>query len=341
MEKFSKVIYSKSSHNNKYGVPISLSEINLSTKFGIFEIGMDKKGEIYSLSKIVKPNVGIITNITYAHSKNFKNLNHIAKAKSEIIDNIVPNGMIILNYDDKYFKYFKKKAETNKIKVRSFGFNKKSDIHFLKSLKSGSYYKIFISCFNNIFTFNVKKELFNYKYNILAAIALISYYYDLKDVNRNIFLNYKIPNGRGNLKKVNYKNKKFYFLDESYNSNPLSLSFALNRFQDLGVNSSRKIILIGDMLELGKFSIKQHENIGKFINNLKIDKVYVYGGNIIYAYNKIRTQKQGKVLKSKNDINNFFENELKDGDYLMIKGSNATGLHNIAKKLKRDKFSVI
>ena len=98
---------------------------------------------------------------------------------------------------------------------------------------------------------------------------------------------------------------------------------------------------MGDMLELGKFSIRQHEKIGKLINNLNIDKVYVYGKNIIFGYNKIRTQKQGKVLKSQNDIKNFFENKLMNGDYLMIKGSNATGLHNIAKKLKRNSLGAL
>ena len=66
--------YSIKSYNNKYGVPISLFNINKRDKFGVFEVGMDRKGEIDYLTKIVKPNVGVITNISYAHIKNFKNL---------------------------------------------------------------------------------------------------------------------------------------------------------------------------------------------------------------------------------------------------------------------------
>ncbi len=88
LSKIHNTTYSKKSFNNKYGVPVSLFNINKKDKFGIFEIGMDKKGEIDRLSKIIKPNIGIITNISYAHSKNFKNLFGIAKAKSEIIDNM-------------------------------------------------------------------------------------------------------------------------------------------------------------------------------------------------------------------------------------------------------------
>ena len=78
LNKIYRTTYSVKSYNNKYGVPISLFNINKRDKFGVFEVGMDRKGEIDYLTKIVKPNVGVITNISYAHIKNFKNLNDIA-----------------------------------------------------------------------------------------------------------------------------------------------------------------------------------------------------------------------------------------------------------------------
>ena len=71
---------------------------------------MDKKGEIDFLTKKIMPDVGVITNISYAHIKNFKNLNDIAKAKSEIINNITEGGSIVLNADDKYFNFLKNKS---------------------------------------------------------------------------------------------------------------------------------------------------------------------------------------------------------------------------------------
>ena len=85
MNKICQTSYSKKSFNNKYGVPISLFNINKEDKIGIFEVGMDKKGEIDFLTKKIMPNVAVITNISYAHIKNFKNLKGIASAKSEII----------------------------------------------------------------------------------------------------------------------------------------------------------------------------------------------------------------------------------------------------------------
>ena len=95
------------------------------------------------------------------------------------------------------------------------------------------------------------------------------------------------------------------------------------------------------MLELGKFSKKLHLDAAKNINNTSINRVYVFGKKIIDTFNKIRPQKRGKILYSIKDVSNFLNDEIKDGDYLMIKGSNSTGLNNISKNLKLGKINAI
>ena len=333
--------YSKKSFNNKFGVPISLFNINKKNKFGIFEIGMDKKGEINSLSKIIKPNVGVITNISYAHSKNFKNLFGIAKAKSEIIDNILKNGSIVLNADDEFYNYFKLRALNRNLKIISFSIKNKSNIKLEKinNLKNISIIKVNI--YGRSRKFIIKKNLEFYIENILASLAVISNYLDLNNVSEKFFFNYNLPDGRGDYKYIKIDNKKIHLIDESYNSNPLSLKFALKNFSKLRTQSKRKIILLGDMLELGKFSKKLHIDAAKIVNNTNINRVYVFGKKIIYTFNKIRTQKRGKILYSRKDISIFLKNDIKNGEYLMIKGSNSTGLNNISKKLKSGKINVI
>ena len=109
LKNYGKVYYSPNSYNNKFGVPFSLSNLKKNTEYGIFEIGMDKKGEINRLSKIVRPEIAVITNIAEAHFKNFDTLNDIAKAKAEIINNISKEGNIILNKDDKFFNFLSTK----------------------------------------------------------------------------------------------------------------------------------------------------------------------------------------------------------------------------------------
>ena len=97
---------------------------------------MNKSGEINKLSKMIKPNVAVITNIGEAHIENFKNKVGIANAKSEIIENIEKGGTLILNKDDKFFSLLNKKAKLKKIKVVSFGKTKKSDIKLISSQKN-------------------------------------------------------------------------------------------------------------------------------------------------------------------------------------------------------------
>ena len=107
LSQISKVSISPKSYNNKYGVPLSLFNLKQKDDYGVLEIGMDKKGEIDNLSKIVQPDVSVITNISYAHIKNFRNLKQIALAKSEIINNTKDNGFIVLNADDNFLVYIK------------------------------------------------------------------------------------------------------------------------------------------------------------------------------------------------------------------------------------------
>ena len=110
LKKISKVSISPKSFNNKYGVPLSLLNLRHDDDYGVLEVGMDKKGEIDYLSKIIQPDVSVITNINYAHAKNFKNIKDIAIAKSEIIDNTKQDGFVVLNADDNFFKLHKEKA---------------------------------------------------------------------------------------------------------------------------------------------------------------------------------------------------------------------------------------
>ena len=143
LKKISRTTFSPKSFNNKYGVPLSLFNLKFNDEFGVFEVGMDKKGEIDKLTKIIKPDLGIITNISYAHSKNFRNIKNIAEAKAEMINNIRNSGILILNMDDKFYHYHRNLALKKKLKVLSFSiYNKSAPIKLIKikKLKINMYY---------------------------------------------------------------------------------------------------------------------------------------------------------------------------------------------------------
>ena len=330
LDKFGKTFCSPKSFNNYLGVPLSLSELNTNHQFAVFEIGMSKAGEIHLLSKLVKPHIGIITNIGEAHIENFENMNGIAKAKGEIINNIKKNGTLILNRDDKYFNYFKQRAKLKNLKVISFGVSKKSDVHLVSLKRNKKEKKLTLKIYDQILKIKVKNLNI---YNILATLALLK----VLDLNffksASRFIKFQPSEGRGKIYNVKRYKKNFKLIDESYNANPLSVKNAIKNFHSIQKEKFKKYLILGDMLELGKKSKLLHKNLSKVINNSDIDKVFIKGENTLTTYKNLNKKKRGNIFQQEEDVDFTLNNIIANNDYLMIKGSNATGLNNLTKKI--------
>ena len=168
--------------------------------------------------------------------------------------------------------------------------------------------------------------------NILCCVAI------LKELNlnlgkvKNFFKNQTFLKGRGKINKVRKFNKKFFLIDESYNANPLSVKSAIENFSNLKKKGKRKYFLFGDMLELGKNSNVYHKKVSRLINNSDIDKTFVYGNKSIETYKLLKKNKKGAIVKNLKSFDYKISKVLRNGDFLMIKGSNATKLHEISKK---------
>ncbi len=333
--KISSVSISPKSYNNKFGVPLSLLNLKHSDEFGVLEVGMDKKGEIDNLTNIIKPNVGLITNINYAHAKNFKNIKQIALAKAEIIKNILPNGFVVLNADDSFFKLHKKIAENNNIKVISFGIKtKKANVKLLNIKKVKKAFKIKVKLNDKFKYFIISNNFQSNIYNVLSALSVISIYKNVLKLNEKIFLDFRSPAGRGDHSTIKIGNKKINLIDESYNSNPLSLKSALKNYDNIDTKRYRKYLLLGDMMELGSHSKKLHQSIVPLINETNIDKVFVMGKMVREIFDNIVKVKRGRILENKSGIFELIKKDFNNNDYLMIKASNATGFNSIVNNLK-------
>ena len=150
------------------------------------------------------------------------------------------------------------------------------------------------------------------------------------------FVNFTIPNGRGDITQVKKFKKKFKLIDESYNANPLSMSSAIknmNYYKKKG--NIKKMVLLGDMLELGKKSKKLHKELSTIINRSDIDKVFVYGNYIKETFKFLSKKKKGGVFNNLKDAYDHFSKIVNNNDILMIKGSNATGLNQFSKNIKK------
>jgi len=258
--------------------------------------------------------------------RNFKNINGICKAKAEIMNGICQNGIIILNKDDKFFYSLKKIADHKNIKVLTFGYSK-SDIQIIK--KSA---KVFFKIKNKIFKLKIKNFNKSFLYNVAATLCV--HYYLNHNINllKNNFNNFKIPEGRGNEKKIQIRNKKILLINDSYNSNPVSLNEAIYNFSSRKKNKCRKILIMGDMLELGKKSKYYHQQAAKILNKTNIDKVFCVGSEVRHTYQKLNHTKKGLLIKNISFLKENIFSILENNDILLVKSSNRIGLFNFFNK---------
>jgi MurE/MurF fusion protein len=337
LQNFESTYSSPRSFNNHLGVPISLCNLSADNKYGIFEVGMSKAGEIKNLCKLIHPHIGIITNIGEAHIENFKNIYGIAQAKAEMIETISENGTVLLNRDEKFFNYLYQKANLRKLRIVTFGKDKRADVCLLGIIKNKDLIKMNIKVKDQKIDLEIKNINF---YNVLASLAV------LKELNLNLntikgeFKNFEPTEGRGKTHIISRHNKKFKLIDESYNANPLSVKNAIYNFDLIKKENFKKYLILGDMLELGHKSEKYHKDLSKVINNSNIDKVFIKGEKTLFTYKNLHKSKQGNILQNKDDIDLILRNIIANNDYLMIKGSNATGLNILTKRIIKG-FNVI
>ncbi len=305
--------------NNEIGLPLSILQSDKKTEFGIFEMGMNKKGEIDYLSRICQPNSCIITNIGVAHIGFFKNRKEIGEAKSEIFKNLIGEKNVFLNKDDMFFEYLKEKAKSKNL--ISVGVKKKADING-RIVEEGMDYFVFES--------NGKKYRMNFWntsfiYSGLFGIAFGKKFGISENYIEDVLFEIRPLAGRGEFIK-----NKIFIIDESYNSNPISLKNALLCFERK--NFKRKIGVIGDMAELGKFTNFYHYYIGRVIKNLNIDIVFTFGekSKLISDFCK-----KGEHFYEIETLKKKLKEKIKPEDAIFVKGSRILKMENIVEFLKK------
>ena len=332
---------SQKSFNNHLGVPLTLANIPKNADFVICEIGMNSKGEIEPLSKLVAPDVAIITNISAAHLASFKNLREIAYEKASICFGLKKNGLLIFSVDNKFYELVNNFVKERKLKSVTFGSNENAEISIknISHLKNKSYGSLLIK--NKVFTnFSIGALGSHQLKNCLAALAVILSY-DLSLEKALKELKDWVPrDGRGNFLDVNLKYKlkniRIRVIDESYNSNPTSLNASLEILKSVQFDtkkSSRKIAILGDMLELGVKEKEFHRDIANNSNIYSFDTIHCVGSLMKELYLELPQEKKGLLVSNPSDLLSHILINAEDRDIYLIKGSNSIGLSFIANKL--------
>ena len=325
------------SYNNYLGVIISLINLNLKSDFAIFEIGTNDFYEIRRLTSLVKPSQIIISNIFQTHLENLINTRNIAIEKSDIFNpkyNSLAKLLIIPN-EKKDEKFIIKKAKIYNInKIISIGRSLNSDIKIL-SLKNEKNLTINVKIKSNdeVINFYINKSQIHRINNILCCLAIFIY----NKINIKYFtsLTNKIPEieGRGKINQINLDKKIINLIDESYNASPQSMKICIDYFKKIKTKKEqKKIIILGDMKELGENSLNYHIELLEYIVKKKLSNVIICGELLKIALDKI----SNKNILNMDDINSIIEfakKNLKNNDIVLIKGSNSSLTRNLALKL--------
>jgi UDP-N-acetylmuramoyl-tripeptide--D-alanyl-D-alanine ligase len=314
--------------NNDIGLPLTIFKLTPTFTATCLEVGMNQLREIDYLSSLVQPKISIITNIGRAHLQFLKTLQNVAIAKCELIPHT--KGTIIVNADHEILVT---EAQKHNKKLLFFSTQKESDIYMKKLISTDSTSSTFIlhdKVHNDEMEihlpipgrFNIENFLSSY---LAARLSGVS-----KEKLLTAVKNLTPTKGRYDPISVNGIN----IINDGYNANPDSMEAGIINFAD--ITAQRKVVLLGDMCELGDKENELHESVGKTLASLNIDLLVTFGdlGKKIEEGARQNGFTSTKSFLDFNKLINFLKQELKQDDYLYIKASNATKLYRVSEELK-------
>ncbi len=349
-------------YNNEIGVPITILGLNMAHSFSwipnilkgikvaygpkikypeyvILELAADKPGDMDYLVQMVKPQVGVVTVVGAipVHVEYYASPKAVANEKSKLIKSLPTYGLSVLNYDDQTVLDMK---EFNKGKLKTIGFADGADIKaterflFVEGDDMGLAFKIHHG--NSFVPMKVKGLLgFHQIYAILTAAAIgIHYGMNLIQVSE-IFKEFHPPKGR--MKLINGL-KETLIIDDTYNASPESTHAALEALSNIArYKEGRKIAVLGDMLELGKYTITAHQNIGNFAAK-HCDMLFCVGSRAKLIADAAKNQmREGSIFtfNTSSDAGRVLQDQIKQRDVILIKGSRAMKMEWIVEEIQR------
>lgn len=335
----------KLNENNEIGMPMTILSAPSDTKILVLELGMRLKGEISYLTNIACPDIAIITQIGYSHIERLGSRENIMDAKCEIIEGLVDTGMVIVNGDDRTLVEHIREivpinnlvasvscsGQNSELALESFAeniiFNKNGGVTFDATLrlidKTIHIKKISLSHLNGIH--NVRNALFALMCGAILQVP--------KDDAVRAVEEFKQTQGRGEVRFT----KRYTVIDDAYNASPESMEAAFGNLEVIGAGS-RKIAVLGGMLELGDFAPSLHKMVGKTLGGYGIDALFVTGENRKEFIDGVRQiDKKIDIIEciDTDDVRQKLTGYVKDGDVLLFKASHSFGFEKLAADFAR------
>ncbi|PCI72943.1 MAG: UDP-N-acetylmuramoyl-tripeptide--D-alanyl-D-alanine ligase [Gammaproteobacteria bacterium] len=324
--------------NNSIGVPLSLLQIENTTEYAVLELGASQIGEITFTADLVNPQVALVNNVSAAHLEGFGDLQGVAEAKSEIYASLSDKGTAVINLDDNFAKYFLQKCQS---KVMTFSVNNLSTRNKENSeLKADVYAQnINLDCHHKAsFDLVFKSEKVEIslplvgKHNINNALAAASCCLaigcSLATIAKGLS---KVTSVDGRL-NIAYHSSGCRIIDDTYNANLDSIKVAIDLLSEY---QSPKILVLGDMAELGDQARQAHEEVGHYALTKNIDRLYTYGEFTKLSHNAFNPEISltGRHFNNHSDLTCALLDELKTTTTILVKGSRSSHMEKIVQSL--------
>jgi len=323
------VLKSEGNLNNQIGVPLSLLKLSSSHRLGVFEMGMNSRGEIQRLAEIVEPHIGVISNIHHSHVGFLGSLEEIKEAKAELIPllNRDPTNWLVLNSDSEWTPELASRA---RCKVITFGIGQGSDVGAdgIQNQQEAMEFTL-ISRKGKIPIHLIIPGEYNVS-NALAACAVALILGVPLSTMARALSNFQLPSMHSQI----YLLGKYKVIDDSYNANPESMEQTLKLLKE--IRGGRKIVVLGDMLELGGAAEFFHYKIGSLMGELNIQALFTLGK---YSHKTVAGAKKAGIeeaffFRDKKSLIEKLLTFLRENDCLLVKGSREMRMEEIIDRLR-------
>ncbi len=306
----------RGNYNTSIGLPLTMLEINNSHEISIVEMGANQVGDIEYLCALAKPTHGLITNVSSAHLEGFGNIDNIVKTKGALFK-ALEDGLSFVNYADDKVKNAHKLG-----KKITYGLNEICD--FPAGIHHDEDGSIILTIDSQ--EIHTQSQNLSFAKNIIA-VASIAITLGIKWSHfQERILSYQPPKGRCEVSKYD----KITVIDDTYNSNLESCLAAIDYLKAFSIKG-RNIVVLGDMLELGKSSEGQHRNLGYKCSSSNLDAVFTLGENALFIKESITGIQKNHHFEVRQDLIDSLKLELKDNDTVLFKGSRGMKMEEIIK----------
>jgi UDP-N-acetylmuramoyl-tripeptide--D-alanyl-D-alanine ligase len=310
---------SAASHNNHWGVPLSLARAPRATAYAVYELGMNAPGEIAALTRLVRPHVAMVTAVEAAHLGFFPSVEAIAAAKGEIFSGLEPGGIAVLNADNPHFPRLVAMAKAAGCdRVIGFGAAPGATARLRDAQLDAAGSGVLMTLGGREIAFRIGAPGRHWVGNALGVVACAAALGADPEIAARALADFRAPVGRGRQHRLRLPSGPITLIDDSYNANPASVRAAL---QVLAMATGRRIAVLGDMLELGAQAPKLHAGLAEAVVACDVDRVYTAGAAMRHLHDALPAPRRGQHVEDAAALLPVLDGELRGSDTVLIKGS--------------------